>query len=181
LFGIALAVSGSSTPDPAADTPSPSEPSPEWHDRFALLAGAVALGIAVAALWYPAVTAWDIDADDWTGANGNRLLAASLSVPLTVLGGLIAAVGAWMAVVEWRGRFRRADKKDGEEAVAAPDLSKIIEAVGKLRGATLLLVVGGLLMLGSAWIAQSASNPTPPSSSDNSSTTSGQDEQDDNG
>jgi hypothetical protein len=118
------------------------------------------LVIAGAALLYPVKSTWPIGIEEWKGADGNRLLAASLSFPLVVFGGLLIAGGAWMAIVEWRGRFKKP-----EVATDAVDVGKVIEAIGKLRGAALLLVVGGLLLFGAAWIAQSAAKPTPASTS----------------
>lgn len=149
----------SSSPAP----PPPEEPS-DWHKGFAFGIGVLILGLTGAALWYPATSAWSIGVEEWSGKDGNRLLAASLSLPLTVIGGLTIGAGVWMAIVEWRGRF----KSSGTVSTKI-EPGPVIDALGKLRGAALLLVVGGILMIGSAWIAQSAAKPTVPASGTSSS------------
>jgi hypothetical protein len=126
----------------------------------------VLLVIAVVALWYPLKTIWPIGLEEWKGDDGNRFLAASLSIPLIVLGALLVLAGAWLAIVEWRGRLK---SKDELTATGLPDVGPWIEAIGKLRAPALLLVVGAILMLGSAWIASNAAKPTPTSASSGSS------------
>jgi hypothetical protein len=68
-----------------------------------------------------------------------------------------------MAAVEWRGRFRKAPTQaTTRERGVDLDVSKTIAAIGKLRGAALVMVVGAVLMLGSAWVAKESANaPTP--------------------
>ena len=95
---------------------------------------------------------------DWLGEKGENALAVTVAVPLTVVGGALVILGAWMATVEWRGRFAEATQTRGMEIKPG----EIIAAIGNLRGAAIVLVVGAILMIGAAWIAQSAAdNPTP--------------------
>jgi hypothetical protein len=140
------------------------EEPPEFHRIFATgTAVIIAVGAAVVLL-NAGRTSWDIKKSDLAGAQGDRMLAAALGLPLTLVGGALLALGAWMAVVEWRGRFKPkpADGPVGKLTAAIPiDIPKTIEAVGKLRGAAILLVVGALLMLGGAWIANGAAEPEP--------------------
>ena len=137
----------------AGDKP---ETPPDYHGGFARIAGVVALLLAAALLWRPIVTAWGIGKDDWLGDAGDRALAASIAVLLVAFGGVLVAVGAWMAAVEWRGRFKKPEAPQARGGLDA--IKGIIESVGKLRGAALVLVVGGLLMLGAAWIGQSSAD-----------------------
>jgi hypothetical protein len=150
----------------ATETP---ERPPEFHPVFAVISAVVAAVVAGLVLFQPAQAAWDVTKSDWKGTDGHLQLAASLGVPLTVLGGAAVAVGAWMAAVEWRGRFKkRPKKKEKEEAEEARargvsvDVGEAITAIGKLRGAALVLVVGAALMLGSAWIAKESAGQSSP-------------------
>jgi hypothetical protein len=99
----------------------------------------------------PLRSVWSLSKDDLTGADGDRALAAALGLPLTIVGAAVVVLGAWMALVEWRGRFKA---KPAARALPV-DVPKVIEAIGKLRGAPLVMVVGAALMLGGAWIATS--------------------------
>jgi hypothetical protein len=68
-----------------------------------------------------------------------------------------------MAVVEWRGRLKNPDAGLVKKGLpTGEDVSKIIAAVGALRGAALAMVVGAILMLGTAWVAQSAAGTAGP-------------------
>jgi hypothetical protein len=138
-------------------TPTPERP-PDWNKWFAWGAAAVVAVLAVLIFARPAVSSWQLGPGDWTNEKtGQSALAASVMMPLLVLGGVVVLIGAWMAAVEWRGRFA---PDDGSEvtsfAIDTDGIAKIIDAVGKLRGAVLVMVVGALLMLGAAWIAESA-------------------------
>ena len=149
-------------PEPAPEVP------PEYHPRFARVTAIFAFVLGVIVLWSPASAAWHVGKSDWKGTDGHLQLAATLGVPLTVLGGAAVVVGAWMAAVEWRGRFRKPPEKEEEKKEEARargvevDIPQTITAIGKLKGAALVMVVGAALMLGSAWIAkESADQPTP--------------------
>lgn len=115
---------------------------------------------------------------DWTATGGNLMFAAALTLPVIVLGGLALAVGLFMAAVEWRGRFKEQEKARLESAVATStaitdNLDKIIESIGKLQGATLVLIVGLLLLLGSVWGVASSAAGTAPSASPSPSPSAG--------
>ena len=86
---------------------------PEYHPRFALVTAFFAFVLGVIVLWSPASAAWHVGKSDWKGTDGHLQLAATLGVPLTVLGGAAVVVGAWMAAVEWRGRFRKPPREEG--------------------------------------------------------------------
>jgi len=141
------------TPEPTPETP------PVYHSGFALITGVLGLLIAAVLLWRPASAAWQISKSDWTAEEGgDNALAAALSVPLVVFGGALVALGAWMAAVEWRGRFKAEQPEGGgvRALAGAVDVPAVVAAIGKLRGAALVLVVGAVLMLGAAWVAQSS-------------------------
>ncbi len=98
---------------------------------------------------------------EWSALTPNEMVATRIVIPITVLGAIAVTLGAWMAVVEWRGRFaKRAPKPKPEaEAKGVPDqIPAVIEAVGKLRGAALVMIVGALLLFAAAWITQSTAD-----------------------
>jgi hypothetical protein len=64
-----------------------------------------------------------------------------------------------MAVVEWRGRFKKPEDLTVEGVNV--DIPALVEALGKLQGAALVMIVGAVLMLAAAWVAQSAAAPSP--------------------
>jgi hypothetical protein len=65
-----------------------------------------------------------------------------------------------MAVVEWRGRFAAKEVKPraADLGTISEVIPRAIKAIGNLRVAAISLVVGAVLMLGAAWIAQSAAH-----------------------
>ena len=146
------------TPTIPADE-SGAEPAPTFKPRFAALSALALAVLGVVLLWRPARTAWDIAKSDWLGDRSDDALASSLSVPLTVLGGALIMIGTWMALVEWRGRFKEPARARSR---SMPDVPEIIAAIGKLRGAALVLVVGAALMLASAGVAASAAGNDAP-------------------
>ena len=100
---------------------------------------------------------------DWDAFGARTKLAAFVSIPALILGSLMVLVGLWMALVEWRGRFvRRVEEEEFEYGTRDIDVPSVVEAVGKLRGAALAMVVGASLILASAWVASSAPQPTTP-------------------
>jgi hypothetical protein len=145
-----------------SDEPStPLEPPPEFHPRFAVVLGVLLLLALVPILIGPLRSVWALSKGDLTGTDGDRALAAALGLPLTIVGAAVVALGAWMAVVEWRGRFKPKPEARGGARAAPIDIPKAIDAIGRLRGAALLLVVGAALMLGGAWIATGTDDSEP--------------------
>jgi hypothetical protein len=148
--------------DDGNDQPSPPpEPPPEFHPTFAVVLGVVVLLALVPILIGPLRSVWALSKEDLTGTDGDRALAAALGLPLTIVGAAAVALGAWMAVVEWRGRFKPKPQARGGARAAPIDVPKVIDAIGRLRGAALLLVVGAALMLGGAWIATGTDDSEP--------------------
>jgi hypothetical protein len=158
----------------AADDPNSVNPDggttdspPRFHPWFAVMMGVLVVSLGAALLLGLNLLNGrsGFSAADWTALEGRLKVALGVALPMTVLGVASVLVGLWMAVVEWRGRFaeRRAEPDPGTKGIPE-NADKIIEAVGKLRGAALAMVVGALLMFGAAWIGQSAAgtaSPTP--------------------
>lgn len=113
-----------------------------------------------------------LDATQMAKLDGRALIAARVIGPVTVVGVAVTLIGVWMAATEWRGRFAAQSDIEGEREI--PDASKIIEALGKLRGAALVLVSGVVILLGVAWMTSSTASappaPTPTSTSTSTST-----------
>lgn len=140
--------------------PKPAPDRPEFHAGFAGMAAAVAVVIGLVVMFTGHLFGGKLGLDDasWAKLTGNGQLAARLTSPVLVLGVVLVLAGAWMAVVEWRGRFKKAAPDVVAEGPAA-DVAKVVAAVGKLQGAALLIVSGALMLIASAWVAQSAAKP----------------------
>jgi hypothetical protein len=165
----------------AGDAPEPvttGEPAPTFHPVFAAFVGLVGLALAVGLALMAGLpdTHAGLSNAEWRSLDGRLKVGVVMALPIMLLGGLAVLVGLWMAVVEWRGRLAEMPKMerpkpDGEvqsEGVSVePD--KIIAAVGKLRGAALAMAVGTILLVASAWVAQSAAGTTPAATSSPSS------------
>ena len=100
--------------------------------------------------------------------DGRALIGARVIGPVTVVGVAVTLFGVWMAMTEWRGRFTEKPQTTVDREV--PDPSRIIEALGKLRGAALVLVSGIVILLGVAWMT-SATASAPPAPSPTSTAT----------
>ena len=156
---LTVALAPATLPETTPEVPAAEAP-PTMNVAFAWIAG-----IILALIGYAAVATIDVLDDrlglgqtDWDSLTGGQRLAATLVVPLIVLGALAVVIGMWMALVEWRGRFRDATTVV-TKSVTGDDVSKVIDSIAKLRGAALVMVVGGLLMLSAAWIGGSAASP----------------------
>jgi hypothetical protein len=170
------ALSGSITLTTASATgATDAEPQPVYHGSFAnrLAAVLAVLGLVLAAFIGPWRHGGMSDAD-WTALGGQLKVAVVLGLPATLFGSLVLLAGLWMAIVEWRGRQLDEDKatpklspaRAHKGAVTGEDVAKVIAAVGSLRGAALAMTIGAILLLGAAWVAQSAAGagsaePTP--------------------
>jgi len=153
------------TPPAKPDTVTPGTPAklPIVPMPFALIAFGAAALIALIAL----LVTFKV-----VGKHVNDDLSHQLTVPLIICGVLLVTFGAAMASVDWRAGYESAS---GGPRGVGEDASKVIDALGKLKGAALILVSGLVLLLGLAWIAASAATgaadeapKTPPTS--NSST-----------
>ena len=150
-------------------TPSDKAEKPDFYPNFALIAAGVA---AVIGLWIILVAhlfsdSFGLSEKSWRSLSGGGQLAARLIAPVSVLGLVMILAGSWMAVVEWRGTFKKVEPKppaDDHATLVPTDpktVAEVITAVGKLRGASLLIVAGVLMMFLSAWVAKSVSDDHP--------------------
>jgi hypothetical protein len=121
-------------PPPAAPS-TPAEVPPTFHPDFATAALLVTVAVGVAGLLL--LTRF-VDArfsdEDWADLAGNLQVALSSFWLLVVIGTIVALVGVWMALVEWRGRFQELPDKTRPKGLSGDDLSKVIDSIGKLRG-----------------------------------------------
>ena len=169
LLGAAAGTPSTGGGGAAAETP------PEFDRVFAIISAIVAVAIAVLIFRDLASEAGKLVKADWLGDSSDNAVAVTVAVPLTIVGGILVLVGAWMAVVEWRGRFAaKAKAKATQDKGLDIKPAEIIAAIGNLKGAALVLVVGALIMFGAAWIAQSAADEAPaPATPATTSTTEG--------
>jgi len=130
--------------------PSDEERSP-WPQNFAVAAGIVAVAVLVAL--GVAARVWTRLRDSTDQASTLEALPGQVAWPLLTIGAVVLALGLWMVVVEWRGTFAAAPTKPGTKAA---DPVKVLELLSKLKGATLVSLVGLVILLAPAWIAGSA-------------------------
>lgn len=161
--------------DPPLNPPMPSaEPvavdKPYFSTAFAVVCGLIAVIGAVLVIRATDVLDDQLGMSDdvWTALKPEGQLASRLVVPIILLGIILVLLGTWMALVEWRGSFKSSGDMTARGAV---DPAAIITAIGKLKGAALVLVVGGVLMLAAAWVASSAAQPAPTTPSPSSAAT----------
>jgi hypothetical protein len=148
---------------PPANTTAP-EPPPTWHFNFAVLVAIVVAIVVIATLIFvhPLNAHGGLSDEDWKAIDAKLKVALSAMGPLIVIGVIVIFVGLWMTLVEWRGRFAETTPAAADKGLSGSDVGTVIDAVGKLRGATLAMVVGGLLLLGAAWIGQAAGGSSTP-------------------
>ena len=91
------------------------------------------------------------------GKHANDDLPHQLSLPLITCGVLLVASGVAMASVDWRSAYKETAKQhDLDDTSNMVEAAKLVEALGKLRGGTLILIAGLVLLLGCAWVAANA-------------------------
>jgi len=176
---ITLPLDNKPAGDAAEPVTTPGEQPPTFHPVFAALLGLAGLALAVGLALMAGLpdTHAGLSNAEWRALDGRLKVGVVMALPIMLLGGLAVLVGLWMAVVEWRGRLVEMPKKmatpkpnggaETQGLTVEPD--KIIEAVGKLRGAALAMAVGTILLVASAWVAQSAAGTTPAATSSPSS------------
>ena len=132
-----------------------------WHTRFAIVAAVVLGALLVTFVVVSELFAGDLglDAAQLAKLDGRALIAARVIGPVTVVGVAVTLIGVWMAATEWRGRF--AAKAEATQTREIPDPAKVIEALGKLRGAALVLVSGIVILLGVAWMTSATASAPP--------------------
>jgi cytoskeletal protein RodZ len=133
---------------------------------------AIVLGVLLVAFVFVSQLFADnlgLDAAQSAKLDGRALIGAQVIGPVTVVGVAVTLVGVWMAATEWRGRFAAPTEATDEREIADP--TKIVEALGKLRGAALVLVSGVVILLGVAWMT-SATASAPPAPTPSSTSTS---------
>jgi hypothetical protein len=154
------------TPPAPGDTAKAEAP-PTWGWGAALVFGAVVLAAGLLILSQTHVLSGraGLGESEWDSLDGRAKVAVTLAVPMLVLGGFAVLVGIWMAAVEWKGRFRRREDTDAVtvKGPSGQDVAAVIDSIGKLRGAAIVLVVGAALMFAAAWVASSAAETPQPS------------------
>ena len=174
--GAGTGAGGPTTPPTGGSTtqtttpPAAGDPPTIWHTTFAVISAIVLAALLGAFVVMSQLFADNLglDAAETAKLDGRALIGARVIGPVTVVGVAVTLFGVWMAMTEWRGRFTKAPTATGEREI--PDPSKIIEALGKLRGAALVLVSGIVILLGVAWMT-SATASAPPAPSPTSTAT----------
>jgi len=80
---------------------------------------------------------------------------------MAVIGLIVTFVGLAMVTIEWRGRFAP-EKADAALAKGpAADAATLIDSLGKLKGSTLVLIAGMVILVAAAWMTSSAAGAAP--------------------
>jgi uncharacterized membrane protein len=92
-----------------------------------------------------------------------------ISLSLLTIGAFVMLFGVYAGLLEVRGRMRTAkqlkEAQDRGLLDSAEGVAKIIDAIGKLRGAAMILVIACVPLLAATWLAQTAvDNKTAPTS-----------------
>ncbi len=155
---------------PAPEKPKePVEVPPKFHPWFA---GCVAVPAILLGLWFVADTDWlsthlGLNETEFKLLDGRTIVSTRMLGPIAALGVVLVIVGATMTLIEWRGRFAEepATEDGTPRGVSDVDPVKLVEAIGKLKGATLIVVAGLVILLGVAWMTSSTAAPPPSSPS----------------
>lgn len=142
-------------PVAGGDGQGPPEPPGVYDKRFTIGTGIVAMIVAVAFVAGFAIVL--------AGRKKSEVQAVwILAFALLFLGVIIAIIGAWLVAIEVRGKLRAADTPTTRGAIDLGDAATLVEAVGKLRGSTAVLLLAAVCLIGSAWIGYGSTRPDSP-------------------
>lgn len=166
---VELTVESPATP-PAPTTPAPGTPTTAtaWHSRFAMVTFIVAI-VAIALLWgltplrQPDL---GLDTSSYAELTAGHKLAARVIGPVLLLALTAVLLGVALALVEWRGTFAAGTAADGSPTTTTrgdglSQITETVKAMSGLKGASLVLTVGVLLVLATAWITASSTAAVP--------------------
>jgi hypothetical protein len=98
-------------------------------------------------------------------------VGAVVAFGLLLIGIVIIVSGLFLAAIEARGRMsRKAGSVRTSAAPATGDWAAVIDALGKLRGSALVLVIGCIPLLAAAWIGKTSVEQTQVPNADNPKT-----------
>lgn len=149
-------------------------PAPVWHEEFAGWAAGV--GFVAVVVFVLTLGTWSsslgLSDEAYAKLDGRAIVAVRVIGPLAFIGVATLVLGLWMAVVEWRGRFRREGATDGLVAeTTTVDIPKVIEALSKVKGYPLVVLVGLVILLGVVSMTSATSGANPPSTTVPAATT----------
>ena len=147
---------------PAVTDPAPApEPRAYFHKVFA---GIAAFALLALLIWVVIVIDpydFGVSGDEWKDLDARGRMGARVIVSVLMVGIATLFVGIWMAVVRWRGEMDPKPAADGQNKTrGATDIGSqvaaVVDSVGKLKGATAVMVIGALLLLSAMWVTNSA-------------------------
>lgn len=150
----------------------PAEPPSVWHVKFAWISAVVTIALFVAFILVTSLEEARLGLDEaaYKKLDGRALVGAAVIGPIALVGVAVTLIGVWMVAVEWRGRF--APKAAGEvQAKGLPDIGTVVTALGKLKGATLVLLSGVTILLAVSWMTGSTAGAEPSSTPTGTETT----------
>ena len=98
-----------------------------------------------------------------TGTEATVTIGGMVAIGLLIIGGVIACAGIFGALLEVRARLRTPkDRAAFGGRGGLPDVKGVIEAIGKLRGSALIMVIACVPLLAAAWIGNTAVDQSSP-------------------
>jgi hypothetical protein len=152
------------TPTPPTEQVKPAPtPPPVWDQTFAIAAAAALAVVALVLVLASRLLSTDLAAGASSNVplDGRALVGNRVIGPVVVLGIVVSLAGVWMAMTEWRGRFAPRAEEPDTRGLPPVDVPKVIDAMGRLTGAALVLVTGIVILLAAAWMTSSTAGAEP--------------------
>jgi hypothetical protein len=182
-----LRVKAAGAPAPA---PNPEEDAPDllvFKPWFAVAAGLLVVAALVAfALPLHKVLYKLVDRVTKDEQDLSKVIGGLIGLSLVLIGAIVIVGGLYGGLLEVRGRLRTKDDLEIDKAAAGAGLATkgavidpkgfavLVDAIGKLRGAALILVIGCVPLIAAAWIGHAAVD-TPSPTTSTTQTTAGTD------
>ena len=140
------------------------EPLLVYSAGFAVLAMVFSVLLLAGGLTPLAIVLWRVAVSSTgTGTEATVTIGGMVAIGLLIIGGVIVCAGIFGALLEVRARLRTPkDRAAFGGRGGLPDVKGVIEAIGKLRGSALIMVIACVPLLAAAWIGNTAVDQTSP-------------------
>jgi Caspase domain len=144
---------GEDSDDPPRDPPEPGE----WDGKFAALGAVAAIAVlALLGIVFGVLTCSSLD-----GESSSAKVVTTLVLELVFVGLLLGMAGAYIALLNLRGRSRAVSNaiaatgsgERGLPAIGGDEIKGVVDSIGKMPTARALIVVGGLVIAGAVAFA----------------------------
>ena len=166
--------SGATAPGPGGGDPVGPEPLLVYSAGFAVLAMVFSVLLLAAGLTPLSIVLWRVAVrSTGAGTEATVTIGGMVAIGLLIIGGVIACAGIFGALLEVRARLRTPkDRAAFGGRGGLPDVKGVIEAIGKLRGSALIMVIACVPLLAAAWIGNTAVDQSSPTTTTTTAPTS---------